>query len=100
MADNYKCKQCGGSTEPGNFTCFGCGEQPIQRVQWISVEDKKPGVYESVLIWCKHEEDGDRMLMGHRMHKSKWRIGVWGGQGLVDDEWSVTHWMPLLEGPR
>jgi len=69
--------------------------------EWINVKERKPDVYETVIVWARHKEDmeADRMLMGHRMYKSKWRVGVWDCVGEDANEWKITHWMPVLEGP-
>ena len=76
---------------------------------WISVEDKKPdiidgeGYSENVLAVC----DGRLMIMCYCYIEAGEDSGyAWcncygdiNGDGEFDDEYNVTHWMPLPSPP-
>lgn len=60
--------------------------------KWISVEDRLPETFESVIVLAKHE-----MLICHH-DGDEWVINYDGEYAGYDYE--ITHWMPLPESPK
>lgn len=54
--------------------------------EWISVKDRLPDVYETVLVWGKDTGGVRRNL--YSPNSSIWKDGT------------VSHWMPLPESPK
>lgn len=57
--------------------------------QWISVEDRVPEQYKSVIVWTRYGE------MGEAQHDGK--HFAWA----YDDDYALaTHWMPMPTPPK
>ena len=64
---------------------------------WISVEERLPEPNVLVLIWGTWHRLGVREEEGHAL--SVLLAGEWQGTDEVNYHLTVTHWMPLPEGP-
>lgn len=63
--------------------------------EWISVKDKLPENFETVLALCK---DGD-MFVGRHTSWQQWQIWTAKKSTKIVQR-TVTHWMPLPEPPK
>ena len=72
--------------------------------QWISVEDRLPETEDNVLAVL----EGQLCIMSYFAFKENGETQmVWGyvydginGDGIFDDNYCPTHWMPLPEPPK
>lgn len=63
--------------------------------KWISVEDRLPEYFKSVLIYCPTNVNiYDAYLDMHCM----WRFFNYGAGQIISEK--VTHWMPLPKPPK
>ena len=69
-----------------DFTAEKMTAKGYRKQEWISVEDRLPDKYNSVLIFCEGEV----------------RIDYIDSYGIWHDnfQYRVTHWMPLPEPPK
>jgi hypothetical protein len=70
-------------------------------MEWISVKDRLPKLYEDVLLY-----DGYEVFAGNIRGIDKENLITWKAQpcdsecyGWYKDEY-ITHWMPLPEPPK
>jgi hypothetical protein len=63
--------------------------------EWISVKDRLPKDFETVLAFCK---DG-RMFVGRHTSWNRWEIWTAMASTRIVSI-TVTHWMPLPESPK
>ncbi len=70
--------------------------------KWISVKDRLPEKFKTVLIYCKNKT----IRGGTVCHIGSCDNGFWflarqaGTESFPDLEWEVTHWMPLPQPPK
>jgi hypothetical protein len=69
--------------------------------EWISVKDRLPDHHDMVLVWKKSsgsEPDWPTMAFWARIDGWGW---TFGDGNKANDIWgTVTHWMPLPDGPK
>ena len=77
-------------------------------MEWISVEDRLPPLDRIVwlfrpkygpFIGCR-TDDGDGWLWANSYGSQYWHEGKWEGDAEIDDDYDVTHWMPLPDPPE
>lgn len=76
-------------------TSLKAAEEELERVKWISVEDRLPKKYEKVFIYPRPEYQ-DICYTGHT-NGEHWFVDEYDSQYSDTHEVNVTHWMPLLE---
>ena len=109
--NGYLCRvkqECWGTRERDECSCDGdrtkCDFYPEIREkvlkeieskfgEWISVEDRLPKEWESVLVWSEH---GFHIVAVYLGVVGKWRE-CWNHTML---EGKITHWMPLPQPPK
>lgn len=77
-------------------------------MEWISVKDKTPD--ESVAVWAIEKNHKSPLIMTYEYEDGWfWAISydtpyydgkTWTADSEFDDEYNVTHWMPLPEPPK
>ncbi len=69
--------------------------------EWISVEDRLPDNFASVLCHCKNSSTGGECATIGSCDKGFWFLQERvGGQSYPHHYYEVTHWMPLPEPPQ
>lgn len=79
-----------------------CISPTIPRGEWIPVEERLPYIFEVVWVYVpslfrRADEWAGMYRKGRYLHDLKEWI-VEGAGGLVEGR-TVTHWMPIVEGP-
>ena len=67
-------------------------------IKWISVKDRLPHNWESVLTCYSSSQGFGIITIRHKIPKSK--SGGWGDGRRRCPNKNVTHWMPLPEPPE
>jgi len=81
-------------------------------MKWISVNDRLPPIRKPVWAFSLDYDD-ESPFIAARMNKQRWaglqdswayRSGKWKmysePESLYQDEYKITHWMPLPEPPK
>ena len=63
-------------------------------MDWISVRDRLPGLFEPVLLYMPEERPFPRVREGY-LSPTGWVCLLYGR-----DPGEITHWMPMPEGPE
>ncbi len=61
-------------------------------MEWISIQDKKPKIYEDVLLYTTHNIIVIGDYLGHNTYSAPGKYHVLG-------QCIPTHWMPLPKEP-
>lgn len=72
-------------------------EGRMNRDSWISVEDRLPEMYESVVMWATFKGDSGPSSSEGYLTPDGWDTVRGPYHKLVGD---ITHWQPLPEGPE
>lgn len=59
-----------------------------ESMDWISIEDRVPPIFETVLCWNKHANA--------RYGENTYRLATYGAENMCD----VSHWMLLPKPPK
>ena len=83
--------KCTEDWEAYNMAIAALREQP----QWISVEDRLPEAFVSVLVYMPEERPLPTVHEGYVTNNGKWYAHFF-----EREPFEVTHWMPLPEPPE
>jgi hypothetical protein len=71
-------------------------------MEWISVNDRLPTVFEIVLVFCEHDNayfhfSGTTYRAIYNVTRKKWVMEI---DAIEKMRLTITHWMPLPEPPE